>query len=104
MQAAGFNRLTTIERRQASGDGFVWVTFKRWWAKKLSGPGSEIFAGSQVLASTEARFIGPWTEGVDPTMRLVDGDDVWNIGYVETDDETGRDYLTLRVAGGTNAG
>jgi hypothetical protein len=37
-------------------------------------------------------------------MRLVDGDDIWNIEDAEADDETGRDYLTLRVSKGTNAG
>lgn len=104
MLSSSFNRYTTIERRQESGDGFTWVTFKRWWAKKLTGPGGEIFAGQQVLSQTDARFMGPWTSGVDPTMRLIDGGTIWNIVQVETDDETGRDYLTLRVSGGTNEG
>lgn len=104
MLATDFNRLVTIEKRQASGDGFSWVTFKQAWAKKLTGPGSEIYAGSQVLAQTDARYSMPWTSGIDPTMRLVDGDDIWNIVQVATDDETGRDYLLLRVSGGTNAG
>jgi head-tail adaptor len=104
MQAGNFNRYTTIEQRQESGDGFAWITFKRWWCKRLSGPGRETFANAQTLSKTDARYIGPWTSGVDPTMRLVDGDDIWNIEDAEADDETGRDYLTLRVSKGTNAG
>lgn len=104
MQATSFNRYVSIERRVTGGDGFTWALFKRAWAKKLSGPGREIFASGQVLASTDARYMMPWTSGVDPTMRLVDGDVIWNIVQVEADDETGRDYLTLRVQAGTNAG
>lgn len=104
MQATDFNRLVRLEEKVTSGDGYTWGLFKRWWSKKLTGPGSEFMAGDQVLAQTDARYVGPWTSGVDPTMRLVDGDDVWNIINVATDDETGRDYLWIRVSGGTNDG
>lgn len=104
MLATDFNRLVTIQRREPSGDGFTWSTFKRMWAKKLSGPGGEIFANAQTLSKTDARYIAPWTSGVDPTMRLVDGSDIWNIESATTDDETGGDYLTMRVSAGTNEG
>lgn len=104
MLATDFNRLVTIEQKQTSGDGFTWITFKRLWAKKLGGPGREIFANAQTLSKTDARFIAPYTSGVNATMRLVDGSDIWNIEGVETDDETGVDYLTMRVSAGTNAG
>ena len=104
MLATSFTRLTTIQRRNQTGDGFEWVTFKRWWARKLTGPGGEIFGNAQTLNNTDARYQGPWTAGIDPTMRLVDGSEIWNIVQVETDDETGRDYLFLRVAGGTDEG
>lgn len=104
MQATNFNRLVRIEQKVTNGDGFTWGLYKRAWAKKLSGPGRELFASGQILASTDARYQMPWTAGVDPTMRLVDGADIWNIVQVEPDDETGRDYLMLRVQGGTNAG
>lgn len=104
MLSTNFNRYVRIEQKSASGDGYTWALFKRAWAKKLSGPGGEIFASGQILASTDARYQMPWTSGVNPTMRLVDGPDIWNIVQVGTDDETGRDYLMLRVQGGTNAG
>lgn len=104
MQATSFTRLVTIQEKQTSGDGFTWVTFKRWWCRKMSGPGREIFANAQTLSRTDARYMGPFTSGIDATMRLVDGSDIWNIEGAETDDETGRDYLTLRVSAGTNAG
>lgn len=104
MQATGFNRLVRIEQRVTAGDGFTWSLFKKAWAKKLTGPGREYMASGQVLASTDARFIMPWFSGVNPTMRLVDGSEVFNIVNVSTDDETGIEYLELRVAGGTNPG
>lgn len=104
MQATEFNRLVTIEKQQTSGDGFTWVTFKRLWAKKLSGPGREVFSSAQTFSKTDARYVGPYTAGINATMRLVDGSDIWNIEGVETDDETGVDYVTMRVSAGTNAG
>lgn len=104
MIATDFNRLVTLQERTPSGDAYTWSTFKRAWAKRLTGPGSEFMAGEQVLAQTDARYVMPWTSGVDPTMRLVDGDDIYNITNVATDDETGRDYLWLRVQSGTNEG
>lgn len=104
MLATDFNRRVRLERRVTAGDGFSWSLYRRAWAKKLTGPGGEIFAGSQVLAQTDARYVIPFTDGVDPTMRIVDGPEIWNIVQVAPDDETGRDYLWLRVAAGANAG
>lgn len=104
MQANDFNRLVRIEERVTAGDGFTWALFKKAWAKKLTGPGREYLSSGQVLAETSARFYMPWFSGVNPTMRLVDGSEVFNIVNVATDDETGVEYLTLHVSGGTSQG
>lgn len=104
MLATDFNRYIRIEKRVPSGDGFTWGLFKNAWARKLTGPGREYMASDQILAQTDARFEMPWTSGIDHTMRIVDGSDYWNISQVTIDDETGRDYLMIRVVGGTNKG
>lgn len=72
-------------------------------AEVLTGPGREMYAAGTKQAETTARITMRWFPGLLPTMRIVWGDQVYNILSIETD-ATGRREYRVRVRNGVSDG
>ncbi|MBI4291322.1 MAG: phage head closure protein [Betaproteobacteria bacterium] len=101
MQSAKLNHLVVIKSLVSSQDvttGIVtpsWVTFATVWAEVRPASVREFIAAgiseSKVSAAIKIRFLA----GIKPSMRVEDGDDLYNIEGVLPDPKTGREYITL---------
>jgi len=87
------------------GESFTWSP----WASKVPAEiaplsAREFLAANQVHGEAVARITIRWREGLDPTMRIRHGSDVYNIGGGLPDQGSGRRHITIVVSRGVNAG
>lgn len=64
----------------------------------------ELLSANQIHGEVVARITVRWMAGLDPTMRIIHGADIYNIAGVLPDNRSGRMHITLPVTAGVNAG
>lgn len=85
LQAARLTRLVSLQRR-AAGQGPRGQALEQWdtveasiWAGVEPLRGRDYFAAGQMQSPADVLVIMHWRAGVEPGMRIVDGDDVYEI-------------------------
>jgi SPP1 family predicted phage head-tail adaptor len=104
MQASELRHPVDIQRRMTSGDGYVWGIWKHVMASIEPLSAREFLNVSQNVNPVQAKMKMWWLAGIDPTMRVVHGDVIYNIEAVLEDNQSGRHWMTLMVSRGTNVG
>ena len=76
----------------------TWLDVTTLWAQKMSKAVAERFVNAAELAEADAVFRIRWREGIEPTNRILDGTDAWNvIGIVEVETHRRRDEMFVQV-------
>jgi head-tail adaptor len=78
------DRFVTIQQAASArgAQGGVVITYTGYataWAKKMPQASSEYFQGEQITADQLTTFKTDFIPGLKPTMRLIDGADVYDI-------------------------
>lgn len=84
-RAGEFDRRVVIQvnnhTRDAAGAAVDnWVAFATVWARRRDDRGREFFGADQVVGEARTVWHIRWLAGVNAAMRLVDGDDIWDLG------------------------
>ena len=84
------DRFVALQSFAESADGDPttgsWVTEVELWAEKLDKGRAEQFVSASEVAEADAGFRIRWYDGIEPTWRIVDGTDAWDIrGVVEVE-------------------
>lgn len=100
MRAGLLDRQITLQSRTLATTGdptaFTYTTVDTVWAQKLDPRGMERFTGSQVAARATQGYRIRYRTDVDPTWRVLDGSEEWNV--VGTPESEGRrDSIVLLV-------
>lgn len=108
--ASRLRHRVTIERLvpvqdEIGGEARKWVA----WASSVPAEilpisAGELLAANQVHGEVVARIVIRWRSGVEPSMRVVHGDDVYQIAGVIPDNKSGREHITLPVSRGVRNG
>lgn len=64
----------------------------------------EFASANQVHGQLQARIVMRWRDDIDPTMRIVHGEVIYDIAGVLPDAKSGREHITIPVIAGVNAG
>lgn len=64
----------------------------------------EFIQAAAVQSRVTARVVIRYVSGILPSMRILNGSEIYNIEGVLPDKVTGREYLTLPVSAGVNEG
>lgn len=99
-------RLERLERSKDSNGDTVeeWTLVAEIWAAIEPLSAREFVASQAAQSQVSARITIRWRDDVRAAMRIVHGDKLYNIAGVLADKDSGREYLTLPVTEGTNAG
>lgn len=83
----------------------AWEDFARVWAAKEPLSTRDVLAAQAVQSQATTRFVIRYRAGIDPTMRIVHRDVIYNIeGQPLPDADSGLEYLTLLASSGVNDG
>ena len=96
------DRFVTLQSFAESANGDpttgTWSTIASMWAEKLDKGRAENFVSDSEIAQADAAFRVRWFDGIEPTWRLVDGTDAWDIkGVVEVEKTRRRDEMMIVV-------
>lgn len=100
-------RIEMLAESQASNGAVSesWVTFADNVPAAIEPLSArEFIAAQQAQSEVTARIVIRYRPGVTAKMRIVHGGRVYNIAGVLPDKESGREYLTMPVSEGVNAG
>lgn len=64
----------------------------------------ELLAAQAIQCKSTKRVIVRYRPGIDPSMRILHRDQVYNIDGIIEDPDSGREFLTLPVTEGVNDG
>ena len=95
-----FVTLQAFAESTNGGDPTVgaWATITSMWAEKMDKGRAENFISASEIAEADAAFRVRWYDGIEPTWRLVDGTDAWDIrGVVEVEKTRRRDEMLIVV-------
>ncbi len=70
----------------------AWSDVTTVWTAKRYRPGREFFQAGRTIAEERTYFIIRYRSGIEPGMRILDGEQVYDITSVTHDDE--RKHLT----------
>lgn len=93
------DRKVTIQQKSVTRDDLTneesssWVTVKSVFAKRMGPKSMEKFEANQQVALTEARYFMRYQSGLDDTMILIDGGEMYHIKGIEQD--LGRKQSTI---------
>nr|WP_124428928.1 phage head closure protein [Pseudomonas sp. R2-37-08W] len=82
----------------------AWVGVAGIYAAIESLSARDFLAAAAGQSKVSARIVIRYRAGVDPTMRIVHRDKIYNIEGVLADPKSGLDYLTLPCSEGVNDG
>ena len=110
MQSQRLRRRVDIDRQVLTQDpmGGQTITWSPWAtnvpAEIAPLSAREFLAANQVHGEVTARITIRWRAGLEPTMRIRHGTDIYNIAGVLPDAKSGRSHITILVTRGVNAG
>jgi len=81
-----------------------WTDVTTVWASIEALSAREFIAAQAAQSEITARVVMRYRPGVEATMRLKHGADVYNIHGVLPDPDSGREWMTLPVSRGVNDG
>jgi SPP1 family predicted phage head-tail adaptor len=94
-------QIQSLVSAQDAGTGIItesWDTFATVWAEVRPLSAREFIAAaasqSKVTATVKIRYLAD----IKPSMRVVDGADIYQVEGVLPDPKSGREYLTLPVS------
>lgn len=82
----------------------AWVEVAKIYAAIESLSARDFLAAAAAQSKVSARIVIRYRAGIDPTMRIVYRDKIYNIEGVLADPKSGLDYLTLPCSEGVNDG
>lgn len=109
LSAGRLRHRVRLERFDTSNDSNgdpvqEWDLVAEVWAAIEPLSAREFVASQAMQSQVTARITIRWRDDVVAAMRIVHGAKVYNIAGVLPDKESGREYLTLPVTEGVNAG
>jgi SPP1 family predicted phage head-tail adaptor len=81
-----------------------WLEVAKLYASIEPLSARDFLAASAAQSKISARIVIRYRAGIDPTMRIVYRDKIYNIEGVLADPKSGLDYLTLPCSEGVNNG
>lgn len=101
VQAGRFRHRVTIQQKTVGRDSTGGIT-ETWtnWATGVNAAidpasGSEAFNSQQITSIATTEISIRWRPGITPIMRVLHGNDIFNIVGVVNDSDTGRKVITL---------
>lgn len=94
-----------VVAQNSSGDVTVtWATLATVWAAIEPLSAREFVQSASDQNKIVARVTVRYRSGIEPSMRVVHGQKLYNITGVLADKDSGLEYLTLPVSAGVNDG
>ncbi len=110
LKAGDLRHLVTIEERvtiQNEETGAIsteWGGFAEVWAKVEPLSAREFMSAQAMQSQISTRITIRYISGLKTSMRIVHGEQVYDIKGILSDAVSGREYLTLPCATGVNLG
>jgi len=110
VRAGNLRHLITIQRRadvQDPNTGAMtpgWEDVTETWASIEPLSVRDFISAGSNQSEISARIVIRYRSGIDSSMRILEGNRIFDIKGVLTDPNSGREYLTLPVSEGVNNG
>ncbi len=83
---------------------YTWTFKCKAWANIQYLSARELMAAQQLSSVVVARMTIPWRGDLNANMRILHGGLTYNIAGLIPDNDSGREWLTIPVSSGRNAG
>ena len=110
MRAGDLRHLITLQSPEYTQDDITgemtpsWVEVAKIWASVEPVSVNQFVSAATNQSKVSARIVIRYRKGIDPTMRILHRDKIYNIEGVLADKVSGLEYLTLPCSEGVNDG
>lgn len=110
MRAGDLRHRITLQRPEYTQDDITgemipsWVEVAKIWASVEPVSVNQFVSAATNQSKVSARIVIRYRKGIDPTMRILHRDKIYNIEGVLADKVSGLEYLTLPCSEGVNDG
>ena len=110
MRAGDLRHRITIQQPEYTQDPVTgemtpsWGEFAKTWASVEPVSVNQFVSAATNQSKVSARIVIRYRKGIDPTMRILHRDKIYNIDGVLADKVSGLEYLTLPCSEGVNGG
>ena len=110
MRAGDLRHRITLQRPEHTQDDITgemtpsWVEVAKIWASVEPVSVNQFVSAATNQSKVSARIVIRYRKGIDPTMRILHRDKIYNIEGVLADKVSGLEYLTLPCSEGVNDG
>ncbi|RZI28275.1 head-tail adaptor protein [Pseudomonas sp. 770NI] len=110
MRAGDLRHRITLQSPEYTQDDITgemtpsWVEVAKIWASVEPVSVNQFVSAATNQSKVSARIVIRYRKGIDPTMRILHRDKIYNIEGVLADKVSGLEYLTLPCSEGVNDG
>lgn len=110
MRAGDLRHRITLQRPEYTQDPVTgemtpsWVEVAKIWGSVEPVSVNQFVSAATNQSKVSARIVIRYRKGIDPTMRILHRDKIYNIEGVLADKVSGLEYLTLPCSEGVNDG